>query len=612
MAANEEHDHQLLHSQKLQKAAAVENTTENLENGVFEVYHFVGGQSDVWDRFFKIRNRNTKEHVEFAQCIECKSLLSFKEQSGTTHLSRHNCRKAKTDENRKYRRLPKDKIEATRDLMTKNTMKLCARDFVLCDVICDSTNFLEWAQSLVLLGYKYGNIDLQDVFPNRTRIHREINKFKDEKARNVYENFREALQNEWCSATLELRTYGNDKKVVIMSIQYFKKELKELEKKVFFSIVLDQGDTPDDFRVKFLKQFNIFGGDERDLQKLKIVTSSDELFSKALGLPFNRRNCVGDTITKVLNEGFEGNNDDNNILSQSRNVVNFINSSEKYNIRLNEENGSWKTTVDMIRSVCENYDDVIKILEKENHKNPIEFNKRKAEEMLLFLEPFIEALDDLSSTSYPTANKILLWWKFLCDHTNNGGNRSIELKQIISKIKRSLEANFIPNMFDMINCFLDPRYKSLKMLSEIERKNVIAEVQKILKELEDEVEVGDAMDEVPGTKRNRFASFETTKTSKEKPKKKNRFENYESNNADLEDDEVNIYLKLPPLKLDHEFDLIEKFWKSKKKTLPKLFKLALTRLHVPASSGIAGPKILTSNEIKENDLNDYIFVRDNF
>lgn len=594
------------------KAADVEKVLENLEHGIFEVYEFVGGQSDVWEKFFKIRNSETKEHVGFAQCIECKSLLSFKKHSGTSHLSRHECRKGKTgksDEIAKYRRLPKNKIDSTRSLITNNTIKLCARDFVSYESICASANFLDWAQSFVALGYKHGNIKLQDVFPNCSRVHREITNFKEEKMRVFYEDFRSSLKNEWCSATFEVRSYGNDKEVVIMSIQYFEKDLKGLKKKVFFSIILDKGFTSHDFLLKLVKQFNVFGGDKKDLEKLKIVTTDEKVFSEALVFPFIRKDCVADKITSILNEGFQ----ESNIVSQSQDVVNFINSNEKYNIILSVEDGTWKSKVDMIRSICENYNDIINALEKENHKNPIEFNKRKAEEILSFLEPFIEALDDLLASSYPTANKVLLWWKVFHDHMNNRENCSLELKQIIANTRVSFDVNFYPTLDNKIDCFLDPRYKSLKMLSEIERTNVITDVRNMLKELEDDEVEEVYVHDIPGSKSSRFANFEADKSKKQKQNKKNRFESYESNNADLEDnDEVNIYLKLPAMKFETEFDIIGKFWKLKKKTLPKLFKLASTRLHVPACCGIAGLKILTSNEnLKEADLNDYIFLRDN-
>lgn len=573
---------------------------------------YADGSSDVWEKFFKIRNCETKEHVGFTQCIQCKALLSFKEHSGTSHLSRHKCRKGKTDGIGNYRQLPVDKVEQTRDLIVTNTIKLCTQNFISYEAICDSGSFQEWAQSFVTLGYKHGNINLRQVFPNKTRVHREIDNVKDESMRKIYENFRESLKKEWCSATIVVRNYGIDKKVVIVSIQYFKNELKALKRNVFFSIILNKDDTPQDFLTKLIKQFNICGGNKVELQQLSIVTPVEKIFSRALVSPYKKIDCVANIITNILDAGFET-DDTDNIISLSRDASKFINSTEKFSIRLKEDDGSYQSKVDMIRSIVENYDDIIKCTEKENSKNQLKFNKRKGEEVILFLEPFIEALDDLSASSYPTANKILLWWKVLADHLNSDQNYSLELKRIISNTKDSFNKNFFPSMANKINSFLDPRFKTLKMLNDSERMEVITAVRTLMEDEDDDGEEELPSNGSPGTKRNRLAAFEAVKIDKEKPKKRNRFESYESTSADLEEnDEVNIYLKLPPMKIEAEFDIIEKFWRPKKKTLPKLFKLVSKRLHVPACCGNSALKDLITKEIlNECDLTDYIFVRDN-
>lgn len=85
-----------------------------------------------------------------------------------------------------------------------------------------------------------------------------------------------------------------------------------------------------------------------------------------------------------------------------------------------------------------------------------------------------------------------------------------------------------------------------------------------------------------------------------KDKGKNRLSKYEMQEPKVEDnDEVNIYLKLPLLNSAHfefEFDIVKKFWVSKQKTLPKLYKLAVTRLHVPAYCGSLGPSVIDVKE----------------
>lgn len=81
-------------------------------------------------------------------------------------------------------------------------------------------------------------------------------------------------------------------------------------------------------------------------------------------------------------------------------------------------------------------------------------------------------------------------------------------------------------------------------------------------------------------------------------------------------DEVDIYLKLPPMTSSDfttEFDIINKFWKQQKNKLPKLFKLVSTRLHVPACCGSAGVKrFQLMQNLNPDTLADYLFVGNNF
>lgn len=197
-----------------------------------------------------------------------------------------------------------------------------------------------------------------------------------------------------------------------MCIQYFENELTKLKKKFCLNFTLSDEDTPDNFLVKLIKHFNVISGDENDFQTIKIVTPNEDLFSRALTVPFSRNNCVADAITKMLHETFKTTTltDGSDTLSNCRGIVKYINSTEKHNLKIREDDGTWKGRISMVRSITENYVGILKILDE---AIDLQFNKRKADEILSFKEPFVEAMDDLSSTSYTTANRILLWYALL-------------------------------------------------------------------------------------------------------------------------------------------------------------------------------------------------------
>lgn len=65
------------------------------------------------------------------------------------------------------------------------------------------------AQSFVSYGYKYGNIDLKNVFPNCNHVHRAIDDIKEEQTQDIVKTFQDSIKRRLCSATIESQTFNN-------------------------------------------------------------------------------------------------------------------------------------------------------------------------------------------------------------------------------------------------------------------------------------------------------------------------------------------------------------------------------------------------------------------
>lgn len=593
---------------------------QRIDDGTYELFIHDGGYSDAWEKFWRIRNPKAKELIEYVQCMECKVLLTFKKYSGTTHLNRHKCRKGRglnDDGTCKFKCLTSEKTDELKSSITKDIIKVCAEDLISPEILCESAAFLRFSQKLISMGYKDGNVESKNIFPNSYIVRRDIVDMKEEKLRESYFKFREAMKNKWCSGTIEVRMFISTRAdfVLIMSVQFFDPNLKALTKNVIFTTSIADGQSSIIILQNLLEKFKLFGGDEETMQNLKIVTPNIDVLQEALAFPYTRYNCAADTITKILDEAFvsSGSKDVNDLISNCRSIVSL---TEKHNLKLDTDIGTWKSKISMIRSVLLNYADIAKILENEN-KNILKVNKRRAEELIDFLGLFEDAIDDLSSTSYPTANKILLWWSFLTKHLEECDEYSLEVKKIVTTTKGIFGLKFQPTMENKIDCFLDPRYKSLVMLTKNDRDVVIEETRKLL---DNELENVNVVEPLPGPsnvrlpKRNRFAIYESAKGISEKSTKKCRFECYEASVTDKnENDEIKIYLDLPVVNsksFKSEFGIISEFWKSRKNVLPKLFKLAITRLHVPACCGSAGLKDTNLNHTLDIEtVNDLLLVR---
>lgn len=179
----------------------IEEVLKLLEDGTLEVFASTGS-SPAWKKCYKIRNTESKKRIDYVQCIDCKKILTYKNHGGTSHLIRHKCHVSSEAaiENSKFCKLPLEKTDQIKDLLYTNAIKFCAKKMTSLETVSDSKNFIDLAQSFVSIGKSCGNIELEKIYPNATVLGRKVALSKDEKQRETYLKFREALRSNWCSS----------------------------------------------------------------------------------------------------------------------------------------------------------------------------------------------------------------------------------------------------------------------------------------------------------------------------------------------------------------------------------------------------------------------------
>lgn len=128
---------------------------------------------------------------------------------------------------------------------------------------------------------------------------------------------------------------------------------------------------------KYRKQFNIFGGDEKDLQRLNIVTPNEQIFFWKIRIHSREVYC------RYINTYFEwnlwnfGDKRDRRIFINLHIVVLFdICLIQKSTISI-PDNGTWGNKFLMIRSIYDQHYDIGRTLKNDNW----------AEELKIFLAP---------------------------------------------------------------------------------------------------------------------------------------------------------------------------------------------------------------------------------
>lgn len=581
-----------------EKALVIGDMLTKLKQGTFETIPCTG-LSPVWKKFLKVRNVITKMLVDYVQCRDCKGLVPYTNQSGTSNLLKHKCKTSK-DEN--FKDLPCEKVATVKKFLMNKIITSAALDFCPAELFCGS-GFLQMAQGLVSLGEKYGNIDMKAVHPNVNSINRQIELVKEETRQYLLDIFKKAFDRGWCSASLEIcNSNGIVTKPLLatFSIHYFEKDLSALRKNNIFAIGIDPKDDPTAILKNIIRNFNVFGGDEYQLHRTKIITPNTMMSKTIFDRPYHRQDCIIYKIKYILDAGFNSvssqKDDFNEIINNCRNIVRYIKSKQlKIEVKIDCE--TWKSKIEMLEALKNQYNELMKFLDDDEETNFI-LNKKRLKEIVSFVTPFLEAMDDLAATDYPTANKIVLWWALLDNHLQDLENYSFWMKDISKKMKQIFDFELRPTMDNKIDCFLDPRYRWLKMFPQIEREAVYAKVRDMLH------------NSVEDSSRN-FPSCSSSEQS-QPPAKKSRFSKFESTEMDYDnDDEVAMYLQAADAKkidFQEEFNLIGIFWKLAEMKFPKLFQLATTRLHIPASCGNVGRNGYIEQKFTLDKLNDLIII----
>ncbi len=390
--------------------------------------------------------------------------------------------------------------------------------------------------------------------------------------------------------------------LLVANATYLNEDLTAMGKHLLFTLPVEGNGGLEKLIGDIRKVLINLGCDEIKINELNIVTPGKELFFKILQSHSKRENCMAFTINSILKTTLRYSGSEfGEIISNCNEIVRFMIETEKNNklkSMVVKDAGTWKSKINMINSLICQYTDIINLLNAEG-KPELKFNKNRAEELVQFLQIFVDAIEDLKSTTHATINKILPWYCLLLDHLNSTDGYSIEMKLFMNQAKSVFTTQFVPTLNQKVACFLDPRYRRLKMLSEKDRAEVIDEIRFHMENIPTEENPNSNEQEVDNPPQ----------------KKKSRFSRFEADDEDVgEIDEINVYLHSIQLKefdFEVEFNIIGEFWKNNQRKLPKLFKLATTRLHVPACC-CGGKDSLQRKIIPLDEFDHLILIRDAF
>ncbi|KAG8238667.1 hypothetical protein J437_LFUL018381 [Ladona fulva] len=224
------------------------------------------------------------------------------------------------------------------------------------------------------------------------------------------------------------------------------------------------------------------------LKDVIFVSDNGANIIKAALCSYKRPSCSAHNLNIVLSHSFKadtlkakGAQDIINTLGACKRAVTFNKKSElnqklKRSVHQHVET-RWNSKL-MLQSVERQIAEVRLLLDEERLSAKLEgFDEHLAKNLTKFLELFRGATDQLEKEKEPTLHLVLLWQskrlKYCFD--NDGDRHSIrELKSLTEKI---LAEKYAVNDERKIATFLWPPFRSLRMIPEVEREAVYAEVR---------------------------------------------------------------------------------------------------------------------------------------
>lgn len=497
-------------------------------------------------------------------------------------------------------------------LVTEKLVEFCAKDMRPFSIV-EGEGFRNLVQFLWSMGAIYGNqiTDITCILPHPTTISRNVAAIKEEMMQAVIPIVKSAIEHDECSASTDMWTDNHKKNhFLTMTTHFFDRDFSLKRKVLFTSLFKAKVKSGVNIKKEFKRRFVLMGLDAKLLGKISFVTDQGSNIVKALKPPFKRKNCRAHLLNTILRNTFECDDIPLIILktfTSCKKIVRHLKQSGKSNelskAVVQDCGTRWNYKLNMLQSVVNQYSEVMSLLSVERREK-WSIDIELANEMISFLKPFKEACKSMEGDTYCTSNKILLWWAELTEHLDEEDCIREPMKTVFRVAKQFFKKKYLINMENKIACFLDPRYRELKMLTDVKRNEVFDEIKRLMKATEN---CGsEAEDDAPIVNENRFFR-------------------YEGSLDEDKLDEFQLYMKTATFSSYLEDDndkkhLVELFWRDNKNTFPLLCNLARKRLHIPASSGSServfsdAGRIYESRKtnLKPNVLDDLLFIRDNF
>lgn len=359
--------------------------------------------------------------------------------------------------------------------------------------IVSGKGFHQVAQTLIDIGAKFGAVDAGAILPHRQTVCDRAKKQASIDKQKLSEAIQKALtSNGGIAVTTDMWTDEFKKRAYTVLTCHYISQWK-LENCILAMVEFDPTlkKTSENLNEQITSVLTSYG-----IQTDKIVFVSDQGANiKAALRSYHWIPCSAHILNTVLRHTFstkgdsesDGIEDIVDMIDYCKELVAYLKrtgaiASLKHTVN-QECDVRWNSKVTMLESIQKQYQDIRELLKNRDQEHRLGgIHQDQLTHLIDFLTLFKLAISELEGEHYPTIHMVLLWFFKLKKHCEPKFGDPPYIKSLCSHASALLDEKMCPNATHKIATFLHPKFKSLKMLVEEDRREVIKQLRELLPE----------------------------------------------------------------------------------------------------------------------------------
>lgn len=439
----------------------------------------------LWKKFKIVYYKGVKQ--DYAVCVECKSILSYKKKTGCASLLRHKCNKRKLGENKDVFVLQSlqpstsnKAIASSKTTVSFEQITTIGRSqayFVYKDLrpvdMFDDEKLRSFMQTMISIGANYGHQNINTIISHGTRIRSIISTLGQE----IKESMRLNISSNKLAFTFDIWSNGNVRFLTVFA--YFINDCIEL-KKYYLGTRIMHKSTSLEINSLVINILSEYVDNPVDVIKnsVLVIGKSEAIVSSAFK-DATKTLCACDMVSTIIEKTLD---------AKHEKLVSIFNSIETLErcgaVTIPFENNvpaKFEVKLDSLEYLCNNFNELETLFQQNLSSNAINnIDIGDIRILLQLLQPFKQCLESLSSDEQTTLNEVYLWKKKLIKHCQKLEEDTTFTKFFKSELLQLLSDEMKIDELHKVAVFLDPNFKNLKFLSEEERLEVIEIVRTLV------------------------------------------------------------------------------------------------------------------------------------